>query len=84
MNTATAKVLSSLAFEEELTKIHMKAYSFSIQPALTKTQVGELEKMSKDLLRAAMYRDIATAEQMNRLATVKELVDSTFNKFKGA
>jgi hypothetical protein len=83
MTTAT-RAPNTTAFEEELTKIHMKAHSFSIQPALTKTQVEELRKMSKDLLRAAMYGDLAGVGEMNRLAIVKKLVDDTLNKFKGA
>jgi hypothetical protein len=84
MSTTTQRILSSLAFEEEITKLHVKAHSFSIQPALTKAQVEELEKMSKSLLKAALHGDLVSIEEMNRVAMVKELVDSTINKFRGA
>lgn len=84
MTTAAQRVLSTLAFEERITDLHMKAFAFSKQVALTASQVKELESMSKELLRAAMYGDLVGEGQMNKLAMVKELVDSTLNKFKGA
>jgi hypothetical protein len=82
MHTQTRKILSSMAFEEEITKLHMKAHSFSIQPSLTKAQIEELEKMSKALSKAALHGDLVSVEEMNRVVMIQELVDRTLDKYR--